>query len=180
MTATPAIAVSAETMNARPVREAGNVHGLPRRQAAVALLDEAQQDQRRELGARRDDEWTADRGHRAQLEVKRVGEQRRRADRDQHRDERQQRADDAAQPDGEEQEHEEDREVREQDAVRFEVVEQADADDREARRRGPHVAPADAPSRGSPHDRGPRVETARAGAEDDVHRVGVRPRRSRA
>ena len=83
------------------------------------------------------------------LRLQRVGEQRRGADRDQHRNERQQRTDDAPQPDREEQEHEEDRDVGEDDAVRLEVVEQADAHDREARRRGADGRAAGAPSRGS-------------------------------
>ena len=66
-TATPAIAVSAghDERAAGPRR--GDVDRLPRLEPAAALLDEAQQDQRRELGARRDHERPADRGHRAQL-----------------------------------------------------------------------------------------------------------------
>ena len=68
-TATPAIAVSADTMNARPVREAATSTACCGSRPRVALLDEAQQDQRRELGAGGDDQRPADRGHRAQLEV---------------------------------------------------------------------------------------------------------------
>ena len=49
----PATAVMPETMKARPVRARGDVHGLARGQAAVPLLDEAQQDERGELGADR-------------------------------------------------------------------------------------------------------------------------------
>ena len=79
ITATPEIAVSADTMNARPVRDAATSIASRGCGPAPAFLDEAQQDQRRELGAGGDDERTADRGHRAQLEVERVGEQRRRA-----------------------------------------------------------------------------------------------------
>ena len=72
--------------------------------------------------------------------------------------EREQRADDAAQPDGQEEEHEEDREVGELDAVRLEVVEQADADDREARRRGPDPGRRVGVVAQRPDDRGAGVE----------------------
>ena len=136
-TATPAIAVRPDTTKARPGARGGDVDRLLRLEPAPPLLDEAQQDQRRELGACRDDERPADGRHRAELEAERVRDERRDADRDQHRHEREQRPDDRAQPDGEEEEDEEDREVGELDAVRLEVVEQADADDREPRRRGP-------------------------------------------
>ena len=141
-TATPEIAVSADTMNARPVRAAATSTACSRFEPAPALLHEPQEDQRRELGTRRDHERTAHRGHRTQREAGEVGEQRRGTDRDEHRHERQQRPDDRPQPDREEEEHERDREVGEQDAVRLEVVEEADADDREARRRGADARPA--------------------------------------
>ena len=100
------------------------------------------------------------------LRLSDVGEQRRGADRDQHRHEREQRPDDAAQPDREEQEDEEDREVGEQDPVRLEVVEQADADDREARRRRADARRRLAPSCGSrarPRPRGRRARSVRCG-----------------
>ena len=42
ITATPEIAVSADTMNARPVRDAVTSHRLARRQPAAPFLDEAQ------------------------------------------------------------------------------------------------------------------------------------------
>ena len=64
------MAVSAETMNARPVRDAVRRRRRCGVSPASSLLDEAQQDQRRELGARRDHERSADRGHRAQLEAR--------------------------------------------------------------------------------------------------------------
>ena len=69
MTATPDTAVSADTMNAAPGARRGDVHRVAWFEAAPPFLDEAQQDQRRELGARRDDERAADRGHRAQLQA---------------------------------------------------------------------------------------------------------------
>ena len=177
ITATPAIAVQRGDDERAAGPRRGHVDRGRGEQPAPALLDEAQQDQRRELGARRDHERSADRRHRAQLEAEHVREQRRGADRDQHRHEREQRADDAAQPDHEEHEDEEDREVGQQDPVRLEVVEQADADDREARRRG-----ARRPSGGfvvvadlADDDRA-LVEAARAGAEDEVQRAGRRVR----
>ena len=55
-------------MNARPVRDAATSTASAAR-TRVAFLDEPQQDQRRELGARRDHERPADRGHRAELEA---------------------------------------------------------------------------------------------------------------
>ena len=155
-----------------PSARRGLVHRLSRRRAAPSLLHEAQQDQRRELGAGGDDERASDRGHRAQLEAERVREQRRRADGDQHGDEREQRPDDAAQPDREEHEDEQNREVRQHDAVRVEVVEQPDADDREARRRRPDRPRGGLDGRADlAHDLRARASSAaRPGAEDDVHR----------
>ena len=86
-------------MNARPVRAAVTSTASSGCEPAAPLLEEAQQDQRRELGARGDHERSADRRHRAELEVEPPRDERRRAHGDEHRHQRQQRADDAAQPD---------------------------------------------------------------------------------
>ena len=157
ITPTPAMAVMADTMKARPVRAGGDVDRRLRARAPPPLLDEPQEDQRGELGAHRHHERTADGGHRAELEVERVGHERRGAHRDQHRHHRQQRPHDAAQPHREEEEHEQDRQVGEQDPVRLEVVEQADADHRQARRRGRRR-----PRGGSTVSRISRTTTARS------------------
>ena len=149
MTATPEIAVSADTMKARPVRDAATSiasrGGRPRRRSSTKRSRIS--DVNSVHAATTSGPPTAVIG--LSLRLERVREQRRRADRDQHRHERQQRADDAAQPDRQEQEHEEDRDVGEDHAVRLEVVEQADADDRETRRSGARSSPAGARSRGS-------------------------------
>ena len=137
----------------------------PRRRSST----NRKQDQRRELGTRRDHEWSADRGHRTQREAGEVREQRRGPDRDQHRHERQQRSDDRPQPDREEEEHEDDREVGEQDPVRLEVVEQTDAHHREPRRRRADARAAAATLLADllHHDRA-LGERRRGGGEDQV------------
>ena len=173
ITATPAMAVMADTMKARPVRAAATSTASFGSRPALPLLDEAQEDQRRELGARRDHERPADRGHRAQLQAEaRTPPATRRPTAISTGHQRQQRADDAAEPHGEEEEHEQDRQVGEQDAVRLEVLEQADAHHGQARRGGRRRPPA-----GRRSSRISLTTTARssrragAGAEDEVERA---------